>query len=199
MVVCAAPSADRVPAELSRYADALYWKDLPGYDFSAYALALHEIASKCPDASALVLNDSVLGPFYDLGTFLRHRRWQLGGFTASSLVENHIQSYGFVLHGITTTLMQSLASVFPADRAYSSSGDVILCQEVWLAQQASRSISVGARWFSEAPQIADATLVCPFSLLEDGFPFLKRSLIGKHSTFQDPAEVRAVLERLGHP
>jgi hypothetical protein len=199
MVVCAAPSVGQVPVELSRYADALYWKDLPGYDFSAYALALHEIASVCPGASVLVLNDSVLGPFHDLAPFLRSRRWQLSGFTASSLVENHIQSYAFVLHEITAALMKALASVFPVNHGYSRPGDVILCQEVWLAQLASRTISVGARWFSEAPFVADATLVCPFTLLDDGFPFLKRSLLGKHSTFQDPAEVRAVLDRLGHP
>ena len=65
-VICATGERGKVPAELNGLADAVYWKGLGGYDFSAYGLAVREIAARSPGADLLLLNDSVLGPFGDL-------------------------------------------------------------------------------------------------------------------------------------
>jgi hypothetical protein len=198
-IVCATAQPGSLPQELGRFADALYWKALSGYDFSAYAIALHAVGAVSPGASVTLLNDSVLGPFHDLRRLVTQSAWDLTGFTASSLVENHVQSYGFVLRDVTPTRLAQLGPVLPLDHAFDRPGDVILCQETALAAVAARHMSVGAHWFSDAAHIADPTLVRPFDLLALGFPFVKKSLLAKHANFQDRDAVIARLEQLGHP
>ncbi len=63
LIVCAAPSQADIPTELRDAADAMFWKALNGFDFSAYAIALHAVAKANPGADMLVLNDSTYGPF----------------------------------------------------------------------------------------------------------------------------------------
>ena len=199
MVVCATASPASVPVELSQLADALYWKDLPGYDFSAYAIALHAVAEVSPGATVCVFNDSVYGPMHDLRSFIDGPKWDLSGFTASSLVENHLQSYAFVLRDVTPVRMAALSKVFPLDRSYYRGEDVILCQELHFATVAASHMRVGAFWYGVAGEVDDPTLDRPFELLAAGFPFLKKSLLGKHSKFQKIEEVRATLKNVAYP
>jgi lipopolysaccharide biosynthesis protein len=199
MVVCAAPSAAAIPAEVAAFADALYWKALSGYDFSAYSAALREISHKSPHADVLVINDSVYGPFTDVRSVLAQAPWELTGFTATSQVENHIQSYAFVLKDVTPARMRSLATVMFPWRALSHPHDVIQVQETRFARVAARSLRVGAYWFAEKEQVLDPTLFRPIELIAAGFPFLKRSLTGKHQTLQDVEQIRELLFSLGHP
>lgn len=199
MVVCATTSVSAIPAEVNHFADALYWKALPGYDFSAYSAALREIARRSPHADVLVINDSVYGPFTDVRPALTHAPWELTGFTATSQVENHIQSYAFVLKDVTPSRMRSLATVMFPWRALSNPHDVIQVQETRFARVASRSCSVGAYWFAEKEQVLDPTLFRPIELIAAGFPFLKRSLTGKHQALQNVEQIRDLLFTLGHP
>jgi lipopolysaccharide biosynthesis protein len=199
MVVCAASSVAAVPAEVATFADAVYWKALSGYDFSAYSAALREISRKSPHADVLVINDSVYGPFTDVRSVLAQAPWELTGFTATSQVENHIQSYAFVLKDVTPARMRSLATVMFPWRALSNPHDVIQVQETRFARVAARSLRVGAYWFAEKEQVLDPTLFRPIELITAGFPFLKRSLTGKHQTLQDVEQIRELLFSLGHP
>lgn len=199
LVVCASPSPELLPARLAGYCDALFWKDVPGYDFSAYALALSRISRVSPGADVFVMNDSVYGPFADLRELLAQSSWDLTGFTASSQVTNHIQSYAFLLKGVDRMRMAKLATVFFPFTAFSDSGVVISLQETRLARVAARSMDVGAFWFGDARDVVDPTLVRPIELLDAGFPFLKRSLLGKHRSFIERDRVLAQLERHGHP
>lgn len=199
MVVCAAPSPGAVPAEARAFADALYWKALSGYDFSAYSAALREISRCSRHADVLVINDSVFGPFTDVRTVVAEAPWELTGFTATSQVENHIQSYAFVLKDVTPARMRALATVMFPWRALSKPHDVIQVQETRFARVASRSMSVGAYWFAEKEAVLDPTLFRPIELINSGFPFLKRSLLGKHQSLQDPEEIRELLFALQHP
>ena len=199
MIVCAAPAPSKIPVEVNAYADALYWKGLSGYDFSAYSAALREISRKSPHANVLVINDSVYGPFTDVSNVLAKAPWELTGFTATSQVENHIQSYAFVLNDVTPARMRSLATVMFPWRALSDPHDVIQIQETRFARVASRSLRVGAFWFAEKEQVLDPTLFRPIELIAAGFPFLKRSLTGKHQTLQNIEEIRELLFSLGHP
>ena len=184
---------------VSTFADALYWKALSGYDFSAYSAALREISRKSPHADVLVINDSVYGPFTDVRSVLAQAPWELTGFTATSQVENHIQSYAFVLKDVTPARMRSLATVMFPWRALSNPHDVIQVQETRFARVAARSMRVGAYWFAEKEQVLDPTLFRPIELITAGFPFLKRSLTGKHQTLQDVEQIRELLFSLGHP
>lgn len=199
LVVCASPKAARPPRELERYCDALLWKDLPGYDFSAYTLALGEIARRSPGADVLVMNDSNFGPFTDLRPVIDKAPWDLTGFTASSQITNHIQSYAFVLRDVTRVRMATLAPVFFPLVSLSDPDAVIRLQEIRMARVASRVMKVGALWFGDVKDVKDPTLVRPLELLDAGHPFLKRSLLGKHKSFIDRERVLTRLEALGHP
>jgi hypothetical protein len=202
LLVCAAPTPDHLPAGLDELADALIWKGLSGYDFSAYAVGLRHIAARSAGANVLVLNDSVLGPFGDLEPLLARARWDLTGFTASSIYENHIQSYAFVMRGVTRRRLWSLWSVFLPGLAFDHFNAVVRCQETRFARVASRHMSVGALWYAGNVERPDPALFGAAHLLELGFPFIKRSAIGKYRHMLDP-EIVTQLERkllsCGHP
>jgi hypothetical protein len=202
LLVCAAPTPDHLSPELDGHADALIWIGLSGYDFSAYAVGLSHIAARSGGANVLVLNDSVLGPFGDLEPLLARARWDLTGFTASSIYENHIQSYAFVMRGVTRWRLWSLWSVFLPGLAFDRFNAVVRCQETRFARIASRHMRVGALWYARNVEQLDPALFGAAHLLELGFPFIKRSTIGKYRHMLDP-EIVAQLERklasCGHP
>jgi len=200
LVVCACPENHSVLQELKTLCDALYWKSQDGWDFSAFALALSELAHLSPGADVLFMNDSVLGPFKPLVPFIMAAPWRLTGFTGNALEENHLQSYAFVLKGIDISVLKALSPVLSTAWSYNAAGPVILQQETRLARLAHRHMSVGAYFYTDGSFYQDLCLNCPEQLLEAGFPFLKRSLFGKFAgNFQDPAAMQALLQRLGHP
>lgn len=208
LVVVASTSPNRVPIDRLAAADALYWKDLPGYDFSAYAIAIAEIAARSPGATLYMQNDSVIGPFGDLDAKIDSMPWRLGGFLAAPALENHLQSFALTFRDVDQELVTSLASVLSIERSISLRRDVILMQESRLSRVASQHMTVGAHWFApwarenqqsltkelgrklagnvEKPGLSrDPSLRCASLLLSQGFPFLKRSLLGPHSAMQN--------------
>ncbi|PAX09224.1 hypothetical protein [Sphingomonas lenta] len=200
LVVCAAPSPADIPADLAAAADALVWKDLPGFDFSAYTAGLATLAEHCPGSDALVLNDSTFGPLVDLAPWLALARWDLTGFTATANVENHIQSYAFHLKGVTPARMRALGPVLMPAHAYDRFWGVVLNQETRFARVASRSMSVGSLLFSDMLEAEDPTLQLALPLVRAGFPFLKRSLLGGKLAHLHPEhEVRDALRAAGYP
>lgn len=194
-VVCAAPRPADVPQAIEAIADAVCWKALPGYDFSAYAIALRAIAAHSPGADAFVMNDSVLGPLTDPTPLLDLAPWDLTGFTASSLGENHLQSYAFLLRGVTSARLAAFGSSLPEHFAYDRFRDVVNLQETRFARLAARHMSVGALWHADF----DPSLAAASTLIEEGFPFLKKSLLGHYASFQDEARLRVLLAAHGHP
>lgn len=198
-VICATPNAGLVPEELRSTADATYWKALPGYDFSAYALAIDEIARHSAGAEVLVMNDSVFGPFADVEAIWPMMRWDLTGFTASAQLQNHVQSYAFHLRHVTLDTAKALRTVLPRTRAFDDYVGVVYWQESRFAHVAARSMSVGALWYADGIRCGDPTTYAALPLVRSGFPFLKRSLLSKNAHLADPDEVRDVLRTLGHP
>ena len=222
LIVVATPAPDVIPDETD-HADALIWKTLPGFDFSAYALALAAIATFSPGATVYVQNDSVLGPFGDLDAMIRTAPWDLTGFIASSAVENHISSFAFVLKDVTPTRMAALAPILSTAWSQDDFAHVVLLLETRFARIAARAMTVGSFWYlpvrptepSLVEKIAqrlgfatasalvdargDATLGFPLSLLDRGFPFLKRSLFTKFAGIVPEAALRERLATLGWP
>lgn len=214
-VVFASASPSDLP-DVVDGADALYWKGLSGFDFSAYAFMLQEVARHSPGADLYLQNDSVLGPFGDIDSLIEAAPWRLTGFLGSSAMENHLQSYALLFRGVDLELVEALEPVLSSRRALDSWKDVVCRQETRLARTASRSgCSVGALWFApgaheaETPllgaaamkaglvrraeqKVADPSLCNAADLIEEGFPFLKRSLFGRNQRFQE----RRRLERL---
>ncbi|MFG6485066.1 rhamnan synthesis F family protein [Roseateles sp. BYS78W] len=199
LVVCACPRDAAVLQVLRGLCDALLWKDLPGYDFSAYRLALSHLAARSPGADVLVMNDSVYGPFSDLREVFDTAPWALAGFTASNQRAAHIQSYAFLLRDVRPAMLLRLAPVLLPGVAFNQFRHVVDLQEARFARVAARSMSVGALWFGDVQDVSDPPLARPMELLDAGFPFLKRSLLGKHQGLIERDAVLARLEALGHP
>jgi lipopolysaccharide biosynthesis protein len=202
LVVCATGEPGRIPPEVHGFCDALLWKDLGGYDFSAYVLALSHVARHAPGADVFVLNDSVFGPFTDLRKVFDTAPWDLTGFMGSSEVTNHIQSYAFVLKNVDRARMARLAPVFFPFASVSDRDAVIHLQELRMARVAARHMPVGALWYAQ-PEVRNPTTRQPMQLLDDGFPFLKHMLLTKPRSLTNcPVSKHALLDRLdqlGHP
>lgn len=199
LVVCALPDPDMVPGAVLECADAVVSKGLPGYDFSAYGIGLAALAEHSPGCDVFVMNDSVFGPFSDLGREMDTAAWDFTGYTAYSLIENHIQSYAFVLKALDGARLRALRPVLPLDFVYDRYKDVVFQQETRLARVASRGMSVGAKWYSHHRSSSEPTFFCALSLLDTGFPFLKKSLLHRNPGTYTPGTIAAVLEALGHP
>lgn len=200
MLVCACPTGHPVLKELESHCQALYWKEVSGWDFCAYAVGLAALAQQSPGCDVLVMNDSVYGPFVPLRPFLNEAPWRLTGFTGNNQGENHIQSYAFIVRQLDVGLMQHLADIFDTRHRYRQQQAVVICQENRMASKAAEECSVGAYWFTTSTEASDLCLGWPQQLLAAGFPFMKRSLLGKFADVFTPAEdMRALLHSLGHP
>ena len=198
-VVIAAKENSTLAKEVLFYADALYWKELGGFDFSAFRLAMQEISKKSEHANIFVMNDSVLGPFADAKSLIAGARWELTGFTASSELENHIQSYAFVLKNFTQRKMQALNTVFFPFVSLNNMRHVVRTQETRFARVAARHMSVGSHWYGKVEVSGNPSLYKPIELIQAGFPFLKRSLFGINAHLHSQDDLRAILASQGHP
>ncbi len=198
-VICATPAPADVPDELHRTADALYWKALPGFDFSAYALALHEIAQHSAGADLLILNDSVFGPFEPVDTLWPAMQWRLTGFTASAQLQNHIQSYAFHLKNVDRSMVRALRTVLPHRFAFNDYRGAVYGQESRFATVAARTMSVGALWYADGIRCGDPSIFAALPLVRAGFPFLKRSLLTKNAHAADRDDIHETLRAFGHP
>lgn len=198
-VICALPYGKEVPPLLYNYAHAVARKGLSGFDFSAYAFGMHSIVKYSSGSDVLFLNDSVFGPFSNVDREFLSAKWDFTGYTGQYLIENHIQSYAFIIKNMDESVKNVLDTVLPLDYAYDRYKDVIFQQETRLARIASREMSVGAKWFSEASVGVDPSFFCAISLLETGFPFLKKSLLHRRPDIYQRNDILELLETLGHP
>lgn len=200
LVVCATREPGMVPGPVLDVCDAAIWKGLSGYDFSAYSLAMRAVAASSPGADVFLMNDSVLGPFGDLERVLGAAPWQITGFTAWSAFEHHVQSYALFFSDVTPRLVRELRSVLRPRTAFNRFQDVVNWQESRLAHLASRTRRVGSFWFEPRFEAGDPSVVRAVPLLREGFPFLKRSLVGGKLTHRaDQDTLRRLLDERGHP
>jgi hypothetical protein len=179
-------------------ADVVIAKGAYGFDFSGYSIGLRYLVRQFGEVDVLILNDSVFGPFGDLRSLISTARWRLTGFTSSTAVENHIQGYAFFFRKIDQALFDQLRSVFLQDYAFNVHAAVAFLQETRLARIASKVTTVGTFWKPAEPRM-DLTMACPVRLVKEGFPFLKRSLLGKFSVHYCQEEILATLRDNGHP
>ena len=180
-------------------ADALILKGLKGYDFSGYQIGLRHLVDTVGTVDVLVLNDSVFGPFSSLREVVQQRDWRLTGFTSSFAVENHIQSYAFFIRAADSRTLTVWTTVMLPRLCLTAHHAVAYVQETRLARVAVDSgLSVGALW-SPKQRDVDLLMAYPLEILGSGFPFLKRSTVGKFSHNFDSASILEKLRRLGHP
>lgn len=200
MVVCACPAGHQVLDQLLPQCQALYWKEPKGWDFCGYALGLTQLAKQAAGSDVLVMNDSVYGPFVPVVPFVDEAPWRLTGFTGNNHSENHIQSYAFIVKRISADFMEHMTSILDTRFHYRRQRSVVLCQETRLARKAAERYTVGSYWFTTSVEANDLCLGWPEQLVDAGFPFVKRSLVGKFANvFNQASDMHALLRRLGHP
>jgi len=222
LVVVALPSGVTAPSELA-IADALVEKGLAGFDFSAYRIALAQVADHSPGALVYLQNDSVFGPVAALDEMIESAPWDLTGFIANPVLENHVSSFAFVVRAVTPDRLAALSPALPALRSYDRFTDVVAMQETKLARVAARHMRVGSYWYigdvPPEPSLsgstwrritrqsisvpldlsADPMLGMPLELHRQGFPFVKRSLFSKFAGSPDAAAIGAMLSERGWP
>ncbi|MDM7950751.1 hypothetical protein [Hydrogenophaga sp.] len=200
MLVCACPPGHPVLDELLPQCDSLVWKESSGWDFCGYAIGLAELAEHASGSDVLVMNDSVYGPFSPVAPFIDQAPWRLTGFTGNNQNENHIQSYAFIIKCIDGAFIKHLSSILTKTFRYRMQESVVLCQENPMARKVAEKYTVGSYWFTTSIEANDLCLGWPKQLLEAGFPFMKRSLVGKFANaFNSAAEMGNLLRSLGHP
>ncbi|WP_152529536.1 hypothetical protein [Aliihoeflea sp. 2WW] len=199
LVIVATRNLETIPPDLALLSDALIWKNLSGYDFSAYRIGLEQIARTVPHADILIMNDSVFGPFGDIEKLVAAAPWRVTGFTSSAVIENHIQSYAYILKSFDAVLLDNCSTVMLPNHAFDRAGDVILCQECQFARIAAHHVSVGSFWHGAADRDLDPMLNLPLELIDAGMPFMKKSLFGKMKSFQNSEIMQRKLIELGHP
>lgn len=198
VVACKTPNL--VPEPILESCDAVIWKALSGYDFSAYAIGLEAIARCSPGADVLVFNDSVFGPFHDLAPLVAGAPWDLTGFMATDgSNQRHVQSYAFVMKAVRPERLDAMGEILTTAFAFDDARATICCRELWMARQASQTMTVGSYWFGAVTDVLDPTLSKAIELVGAGFPFMKRSLLTKQSHYQQTADVIACLQHHGHP
>lgn len=181
------------------HADALILKQLKGYDFSGYSIGLKHLISELGSVDVLVLNDSVFGPFTSLTKAVERCAWRITGFTSSFAVENHIQSYAFFIRGADANALAALRSVIFAELCLTAHHAVAYVQETRLARVAvKKGLSVGTLWAPRQRNV-DLLMAYPLDILKSGFPFLKRSTVGKFAHNFDAVGILKALVLLGHP
>lgn len=198
-VIIATKDKSILPKELLAFADALYWKALNGFDFSAYRIGMQKISQKSENANIFVMNDSVLGPFSEVKSLIKAARWELTGFTASSELENHIQSYAFVMKEFTRQKMLALNPVLFPIVSLNNMRHVVRTQETRFARVASWNMSVGSDWYGKVEVSGNPSLYKPKELIQAGFPFLKRSLFGINAHLHSTEDLHEFLDSQGHP
>lgn len=202
LVVFAAPLALRsgnIFHILSRYADALIWKDLQGFDFSAYRIGLHFLKNNAPpESSAFVMNDSVYGPFSQVISDTWLNQFDIVGFTSSAAIENHVQSYAFIVRKTANLKLHRIMDVLNPLRCFNDINDVVNIQESRFARRIASTHTIGSQWHSASRNL-NPVLHYAFDLFKAGFPFLKRSLLTKKSHLYPADQVKDWLRQMGHP
>lgn len=93
-----------------------------------------------------------------------------------------------------------LTPVLPPGIAFNRFRQIIDRQESLFARVVARSMSVGGGgWFGDVHVLGAPMLARPMELLNNGFRFLKRSLLSKHQGYIERDAVLARLQALGHP
>jgi hypothetical protein len=162
--------------------DALVTREHAGYDFFSWRLALEQFPDDVRFDEIVLLNDSIVGPFTDLGPLLS--AWRALPFDVSGLVEAaaprpHLHSWG-VRFGPRCASPSTLLSFYGLAQPLVRKGDAVDFLEIPLADH------FRTRGFSTGSVFSQATTITPernpaifgwYDLAASGLPFVKREVL----------------------
>lgn len=173
-----------LPDDARTWADAVLWRDCPGYDFTSWKGALEFFPSIGRAGELLLANDSVFAPVNPLGpvhAFMDGVACDFWGLTESAVRPLVLQSYYLVFRA-PCLAHPAFWDFWRLVDATADRREVIARFELgltgWLARHGlTPAAYVPARGFPEAGG-ADPTHLCWRALLRDfGFPCVKRGLL----------------------
>ena len=199
-VVLACASSEAIDDRFLKLSDVLIWKGMHGFDISALKIGLSHIQETRGEVDALWINDSVFGPFSSISTFIEScgGDFDVLGLTLAYSVRPHFQSYCFFIKKLNKPLIKSLFGAAFHTTLNDHLSNVLAFEACFAANLTARGFKVKC-WAAPTQADFDLTMAFPFELVERGFPFIKRSLVGKFSTdFNQEAVGKFLRERKFH-
>lgn len=153
-----------------------------GYDFGSWTVGLAELPSLAAAERVLLVNDSMVGPFVDLGDVLERfedSRADVFGLTDTRQYFLHLQSY-FLGFGNGVLADPPLRHFFADVRHEKDKWDIIWRYELGLSRLFRReAYGVAAAFHADDVVAAGDNPVIRgwWRLLERGFPFVKREIL----------------------
>lgn len=203
-VVVVRASDDRRPLQWptgSPPADVVLRKPNIGYDFGSWATALKLVRGIRKRPYVLLTNDSLVGPFSSLRTLVddfEGSAADVWGATSTRQIFPHLQSYflGFRNGVLRDRAIRQFWSTMPIESKKSLIVDryEIGLSRLLLAEGFTTSAAFESERLVDGNQ--NPTLHGWRSLLELGFPFVKRELLTNPAVVSDGAEVPAVVQAL---
>lgn len=184
VVVCSAapfPGRLRLPDDLAERVTVLR-KPNVGYDFGSWAVAQAWEPSIRQARHVVLVNDSLVGPFGDLGDVISHceaSHADVVGLTNTTQFGPHLQSYFLAFnHGVLAD--PSLAAFWLGVRHERDKTSVIHRYEIGLGRLLRRegfSQDAAFPYWKVVQDGLNPTIRGWRGLLEVGFPFLKREIL----------------------
>ena len=182
-----------------RLPTAVYRRPNVGYDFGSWACGLAALPGIARADFALMLNDSLLGPFAPLDEIIAHFEATSSGVWA--LVDSrqrgpHLQSH-FVGYRAGVLARPPFQSFWRSIRVEPTKQDIIDNYEIGLGTLVARSGLPVSTCFPSELVVAEGdnpTIQGWRRLLLKGFPFVKReALLRPHEVLQDAEDIPGVI------
>jgi lipopolysaccharide biosynthesis protein len=200
LLVSTAPSPGPLVGFLPGARPSVLRRPNVGYDFGSWATALDRYPSIADAPEVLFMNTSMAGPFAPIdpliGQFERSRAdiWSL---TDSTQVAPHPQSYCLGFRG--RCLREGPLDRFWRDIRVERSREAVIDRyEIGLGRLLQREryvVDAAIRWWRVVSEGENPTVIGWRSLLDQGFPFVKRQVIREPSVAPDGAAASEEIRR----
>jgi hypothetical protein len=166
-----------------------------GYDFGSWAVALNSFPQVRTAQRVLTVNDSILGPFADLAPLIRNfeeSHSAVWGAVRSHQFAPHLQSYFLGFSGGDVLARGPLRKFWRGVSVQGTKTDVIWKYEIGLSQLLHKVGIESATAFDGMDIVGDGVnpvILGWRTLLERGFPFVKRELLTRPEVAPDSADI----------
>lgn len=155
-----------------------------GYDFGSWAVGLAALPTITQAPHVILANDSVLGPFTDIGGLLADFESSIAdvwGLTDTRQFSHHLQSY-FLGYRNGVLAERPLQDFFAGVRQERSKWEIIKHNELALSRLLHREgyITRSAFRGDDVVDAGDNPVIAGWhALIERGFPFIKRQIVNE--------------------
>lgn len=194
------PAASTWPAERPRDV-VVFRRANDGYDFGSWAAIMRALPQAMKAGTVLLTNDSLAGPFAPIGGLLEAAATSTAdvwGAVRSEQFSSHLQSYMIAFRGGTLTEA-------PLRHFWGNLPHATTKSEIVERYEMALGAMLWAEGYSTEAFIEGKSIATPgenpaiarwHTLLESGFPFVKRQLLREPHLVHDGVDVPEVVARL---